>query len=59
MMPFEAVKSYNYSFLELHGQLFRLTWQKYQLLLLQGITSLPKKKQLIMRSLSQNDVGNQ
>jgi hypothetical protein len=43
MMPFEAVKSYNYSFLELHGQLFRLTWQKYQLLLLQGITSLPKK----------------
>jgi len=42
-MPIEAVKSYNYSFLELQGQLFRVTWQKYQLLLLQGITSLPKK----------------
>jgi hypothetical protein len=42
MMPIEAVKSYNYSFLELHGQLLKLTWQKYQWLLLQGITSLPK-----------------
>jgi hypothetical protein len=42
MMPIEAVKSYSYSFLELHGQLLKLTWQKYQWLLLQGITSLPK-----------------